>query len=397
MTEYNEEWVMARTNRNHGLEPLRKVLAKHHNPQDQIHTIHIAGTNGKGSVTNDLKEILMSQGYRVGMFTSPHLVEHRDRIRINDEWIGEEVFQQYLMEDIVEIEQEDLGMFEIDCLIAFRWFMEQKVDYALIECGLGGRLDNTNVIRHPDLEIVTTIAYDHMNILGNRIQQIAFEKAGIMQENTVCLIGQLPKETIPVFTRRANRKHASLVKCPKFIDRGKQKFAFDGDEYKLSSLANYQKYNASLALEGAKLLGINIHTDIVKKALYQAQWAGRFEVIPGRPMLVLDGAHNPEGIAALIKSCKELPHPLTIVFSALKDKPGQVMARMLKENCDRLLITQFSGTRADTLVGLSIDGVECVPSWQEAIETAKKDTKEEGCILITGSLYFISLARAYTM
>jgi dihydrofolate synthase/folylpolyglutamate synthase len=397
MTEYNEEWVMSRRNPNHGLAPLKRVLGAIGDPQDALHTIHIAGTNGKGSVTNDLKEILKAHGYKVGMFTSPHLVSHRDRIRINDNWISEEEFQKYLDAYLDAILREDLGMFEIDCLIAFAWFKDQKVDYALIECGLGGRLDNTNVIAHPELAVVTTVAYDHMNILGSRLPQIAFEKAGIIQKRTVCLVGALPQKVLPVFMHRAERMQASLVQCPPFYSHGPRRLYFDHDEYELSSLAEYQKYNAALALEGAKLLGIDIHTDLTKQALYNAHWAGRFEIVNRKPLIILDGAHNEEGMHALIASMQQLPHPITAVFSALKDKPGQAMAQMLKENCDRLIITQFAGTRADSLHHLMIDGSEAEMTWQDAIEKAKRETVLEGSIVITGSLYFISLARKYLM
>lgn len=395
MTIYNEEWVMSRKNRNHGLLPIKHILASAGNPQDAIHTIHVAGTNGKGSVTNNLAEILMAHGYKVGMFTSPHLVSHRDRIRINGEWISEDVFHQYLMAHVDAIEQEDLGMFEIDCLIAFLWFKDQHVDYAVIECGLGGRLDNTNVITKPDLEIITTIAYDHMNILGSRLQQIAFEKAGIIQKNTTCVLGYLPEKVFPVFAYKAVRSHANLVHCPAFDDIGGQSLRFDHEIYTLSSLASYQKRNAALALESAKLLGINIHTDLTKQALHNASWAGRFEVMGKQPMTIVDGAHNEEGMRALIASFPCLPRPLTVVFSALKDKPGQAMAELLQANCDRLIITQFTNARADTVEGLSIPHAETISSWQEAVDTARRETNLDGSVVITGSLYFVSLVRAY--
>lgn len=393
MTDYNEEWVMSRKNRNHGLGPIKRVLAKLGNPQDAVHTVHIAGTNGKGSVTNDLKEILMAHGYKVGMFTSPHLVSHRDRIRINDTWISEEVFHQYLMENIKDVEEEDLGMFEIDCLIAFAWFAEEKVDYALIECGLGGRLDNTNVIARPDLSIITTIAYDHMNILGNRLEQIAFEKAGIIQKNTTCLLGYLPSQVYPVIARRSDRIHAKMVCCPGYDDLGREELRFDHDTYRLSSLASYQKKNAAVALEAAELLGVNIHDPFTKDALYEAQWAGRFEIVQKDPLVILDGAHNEEGMKALIGSFAKLPRPITVVFSALKDKPGQTMAELLKENSNRLLVTQFTNPRADALAGLEVPGCETFASWQEAVKTACIETPSSGSVVITGSLYFVSLAR----
>lgn len=395
MTMYDEEWVMSRKNRNHGLLPIKRVLAQLGDPQDSVQTVHIAGTNGKGSVTNYLKEILMAQGYTVGMFTSPHLVSHRDRIRINDDWIPAETFQKYLMENIDAVEKEDLGMFEIDCLIAFLWFKDQHVDYALIESGLGGRLDNTNVILHPQLEIITTIAYDHMNILGSRIQQIAFEKAGIIQPDTTCVLGYLPSCVKQVICRHGARVHASVVSCPSFDDLSDRLLRFDHDVYEISSLASYQKNNAALALESAWLLGIPIHNEIIKQALCRAHWAGRFEIVSRDPLVVLDGAHNEEGMRALISSFDKLPHPRTVVFSALKDKPGMAMAELLKENCDHLIVTQFANARADTLEGLKVDGCQTMSNWKEAVNTACRDTDAAGSVVITGSLYFISLVRAY--
>ena len=165
------EWVMQRKNRYHGLSPLRKACEKIGNPQDDLKIVHIAGTNGKGSTTNYLKDILIANGYKTGTFTSPHLIDHRDRIRINDAWIPEDKFLYYLNRYMDLILEYDLGMFEIDEMICFAWMKEEKVDYLLLETGLGGRLDNTNIIEHPVLEIITTIGFDHMNVLGNRLDR----------------------------------------------------------------------------------------------------------------------------------------------------------------------------------------------------------------------------------
>ena len=390
--QIDEQWVMSRTNRNHGLLPLKTVLSKANNPQDQIHTVHIAGTNGKGSTTNYLKEILMAHGYKVGMFTSPHLITHRDRIRINNNYISEEQFQKYLNYYQQDILAYDLGMFEIDCLIAFTYFKEEHVDIALIETGLGGRLDNTNVIAKPDLEIITTIGYDHMQLLGNRLRQIAFEKAGIIQPNSTCVLGYLDSEVLQVIHRVGMRKQANVISCPKYKSDALQSFIFDGDCYELGTLAQYQKANASLALESAYILGINIHDDLTKQAIKQANWLGRFEVMSKEPYIIIDGAHNEEGIRALVSSLQNLPRPVTILFSALKDKPGRKMATSLKHNCDQLIITQFEGVRADTVADLNVDGCKIIKSWKEALSYSIEQAKE-GTLVITGSLYFISIVR----
>ena len=395
MDNYNEEWVMSRRNPNHGLKPIREILKKAGNPQDQIRIVHVAGTNGKGSTCCYLQHILMSQGYRVGMFTSPHLVTHRDRIRINDSFITHEAFEEYLhmyLDDILEL---NLGMFEIDTLIAYTWFRDQKVDYAVIECGLGGRLDNTNVIKKPELSVITTVAYDHMNILGSRIQQISNEKAGIFMPESRAVTGRLNPHAWNVIGKRAQRIHCALTTMPAFYSRGKQKFSFEGDVYQLSTSAQYQKANASLALYCAKMLGVNIHTDTVRKAVMNTSWPGRFETVKKHPWIILDGAHNEEGMHALEASMQDLPHPLIVVFSALKDKPGMKMARSYLKRSDHLIVTHFDNQRADTLKDLSPEGAEVMEDWKKALSKVEKEAGEQGCIVVTGSLYFISLVREY--
>lgn len=395
MREYNEEWVMSRRNPNHGLKPVRDILKEAGNPQDQIRTIHVAGTNGKGSTCCYLQHILMSQGYRVGMFTSPHLVTHRDRIRIDDAYISHEEFETYLHRYLDAILKQNLGMFEIDTLIAFTWFRDQKVDYAIIECGLGGRLDNTNVIRKPELSVITTVAYDHMNILGSRIQQIANEKAGIFMSESRAVCGRLNEDAMNIVRCRAVRNHCALSIVPEWHTRGKKRFFFDHDIYQLSTEAEYQKANASLALYCAKMLGVNIHSEKVKQVVMNTLWAGRFETVGEHPRIILDGAHNGEGTEALLQSIRNLPHPLIIVFSALKDKPGRKMAEAYQKACDHLIVTHFDNQRADTLADLKPSGAESIMDWKEAIGKAERLAGKDGCVVITGSLYFISLAREF--
>ena len=388
------EWVMARHSRSHGLLPIRTVMKKYGDPQDQIQVIHVAGTNGKGSTVNYLRDILMALGYKVGTFTSPHLEHHFDRIRINGSWITEERFNAYLEEIMDDIEELDLGMFEIDTVISLRWFYEQKVDYAILECGIGGRLSNTNIMKKPVLNVITTIGYDHVNLLGSRIEQIAFEKAGIIMPNTNCAMGFLLPQAENVIRHTAYARHAA-VSSPKrwYRDDGEHAFVYRGHSYTIQG-GGYQKHNAALALHGIWLLGLDIGSEKVREAVAASQWKGRFETMSQDPLIVIDGAHNEEGIRALCASAASLPRPLRIVFSALRDKPGRKMAQMLKDSCDRLYITRFEFYRADTVAGLSVDGAETVDDWQEAIQKAVSFAAD-GSTLITGSLYFISVVREY--
>lgn len=392
LDKYTEEWVMSRRNLNHGLSPLKNVLQSCGNPQDKIRCIHIAGTNGKGSTTNYLKDILVSQGYKVGMFTSPHLMTHRDRIRINDTWIAESVFHQYLLKYCDVIEENQLGMFEIDTLIAYNWFYDEKVDYALIETGLGGRLDNTNVIACPALCVITSIGFDHMQILGTRMQQIAFEKAGIMMHGSKCIVGHIPCSARQVIQRFAFRKHAMIIPLSDYYKTGKQTFRFGGDIYQIATKAQYQMHNASLALLAAEILGVNIHSDIVKRAVKDSKWLARYETVCESPRVIIDGAHNEEGIRALCASVKNEPKPIICVYSALKDKEVHKMGQYLKQACQTLIVTQFENERAGCAEDLYVDGALIEKSYVSAIQRAMK-LCQNGTVVITGSLYFISEVR----
>ncbi|MBR4162011.1 MAG: bifunctional folylpolyglutamate synthase/dihydrofolate synthase [Solobacterium sp.] len=387
------EWVMQRKNRYHGLSPLKKACEKIGNPQNDLKIVHIAGTNGKGSTTNYLKDILIANGYKTGTFTSPHLIDHRDRIRINDAWIPEEKFLYYLNRFMDLILEYDLGMFEIDELICFAWMKEEKVDYLLLETGLGGRLDNTNIIEHPVLEIITTIGFDHMNVLGNRLSQIAFEKAGIIKPYSRCAIGFLNEKAIPVIQKNAWRKHASVIPVNTYRPLSANMFVWQKESYKIQG-ASYQKRNACLALHAAWLLGMDVKTEKIKEAVYTSKWLGRFEKVHEHPLVILDGAHNEEGVLALIESMKNLPRPLTVLFSALKDKPAKKMAILLEKNCDHLIVTHFENQRSGDEKDFAVKNAKIIHDWQKAVNECLEQSQENVTIVITGSLYFISLVRA---
>ena len=387
---FDENWVMRRRNPNHGLEPIRQVLARHGNPQNDLKFIHVAGTNGKGSVCCYIRDVLMAHGYRTGMFTSPHLIHHFDRITIDGKWITKDEYQHILdacIDDIIEL---NLGMFEIALLIALLHFKKQKTDYVVLECGLGGRLDNTNVIPSPVISVITTIGSDHAALLGNRVQQVAFEKAGIIREHVPVCVGLVSRKTRGVIASVANRKHAPITFMKQVQVTGQNAFKYDHDVYELSSAAFYQKENALLALRVLKSIGIDIHDDATKQALHESSWKGRFEKVGTHPAIYLDGAHNKEGIEALVRNYSGLNRPVITVFSALKDKPGRWMASKLSQVSDELIITSINNGRFDSMDSLSIDGAVMVADENQAVDQAVKLAGENGTVVICGSLYFIS-------
>lgn len=387
---FDENWVMRRRNPNHGLEPIRQALARHGNPQNDLKFIHVAGTNGKGSVCCYIRDVLMAHGYRTGMFTSPHLIHHFDRITIDGKWITKDEYQHILDASIDDIIELNLGMFEIALLIALLHFKKQKTDYVVLECGLGGRLDNTNVIPSPVISVITTIGSDHAALLGNRVQQVAFEKAGIIREHVPVCVGLVSRKARGVIASVANRKHAPITFMKQVQVTGQNAFKYDHDVYELSSAAFYQKENALLALRVLKSIGIDIHDDATKQALHESRWKGRFEKVGTHPAIYLDGAHNKEGIEALVRNYSGLNRPVITVFSALKDKPGRWMASKLSQVSDELIITSINNGRFDSIDSLSIDGAVMVADENQAVDQAVKLAGENGTVVICGSLYFIS-------
>lgn len=387
------EWVMSRRGHTHDPEGMKKILAEAGDPQKYFDCVHVTGTNGKGSFVNYLSDMLAVSGKKTGMFTSPHMICHRDRIRINGKWIPEEKFLLYVNRYYDLIVREKMTMFEIDVLIAFSWYRDEQVDIAVIECGLGGRYDSTNVLERTVLAVITTIGFDHMDRLGNTLGKIAWHKAGIIPENGKILTGDVPAEALSVIENEAAAKHAQLLRLPGYHDGGIRELVYRNETFKLSTDAVYQTENAALALRAAEELGIDIHDPAVKEALFSSTWTGRFETVSYSPRVILDGAHNPHGISALIRSMQHLNHPLIVVFSALRDKQGKEMAGMLEKACDELIVTEFEMYRADTAEDLAEGGGIVISDWKEAVETAKKKAGKTGTVVITGSLYFISTVR----
>ncbi|MEA5026950.1 MAG: folylpolyglutamate synthase/dihydrofolate synthase family protein [Erysipelotrichaceae bacterium] len=370
------------------------------NPQWQLKCLHVAGTNGKGSVTNYLRSILQQAGYRVGTFTSPHLIVHNDRIRINDVYISDEELLSIANEHDQFWKDYDLSMFEIDMVISILYFLRQRVDYVVYEVGMGGRLDPTNII-HALASVIVNIGFDHMEYLGDTLDKIAYEKAGIIKENGLVFTAEDKPVCLQVFQETALAKHARLMAIEPITSwhlDDKIHFSYrDYPDIVLNTRALYQIKNAALALEVSDYLRkkdiIRLTRKDIIDGLASAFWKGRFEVVAQHPLVVIDGAHNEHGIKALLPSLESLPRPLGIVFSALKDKQYHAMIEDLKTCGDEIIITQFDNQRSTTARVLAEGlNVTVIDVYQEAISYALKKYAG-GSVLITGSLYFISLVR----
>ena len=391
--EEAEQWVLGRKSILVYYEPFARAMHMLGNPHNGLSYLHVAGTNGKGSTCRFLYDICRKQYPKVGLYTSPHLENIRDRIRINDQWIPEEVFLRYVNEHMDVIEACNLGMVGICSMMCFLWFQEEQVDLAILEVSMGGRYDTTNVIQNPLVSVITSISYDHMNFLGNTLQEIAGEKAGIIKENCPVVLGRLPEEADEVIAAYAETMHAPLKRFPESFSETEDGFVLEGIQYAIASDISYQKRNGAVALCAAREIGIDITSESVKESMRDSIWPGRYEVIQCHPKIILDGAHNPEGIEALCEASAAEAQPKIAVFSALKDKQGQKMRQQLEEAFDEVITTGFSHDRADSTDHL---GGGCViADWKDAIEAAVQKAGEHGTVIITGSLYFISAIRAF--
>lgn len=391
------DYTMNRMNRGRfSLDHFKTLMERLGSPQLQLKTVHIAGTNGKGSTTNYLRSILQSSGLKVGTFTSPYLEVHNDRIRINDQFIEDEQLLHYGNRFADLIEENNLSMFEIDMLIATFYFLEQNVDIALFEVGLGGRLDATNVIM-PLVSLITTIGYDHMEILGDTLERISIEKAGIIKRAVPLITSEDKQACVEEFKKICIERDAPFhsIKEAKNIQlRGGIFFDYESLPIYLNTSALYQIKNASLAIEASFYLRnyFEINTEDMINGLKDTQWKGRFELISKTPHIIIDGAHNTHGITALIESAKHLPRPLIIVFSALKDKETDAMLDGLLAIADEVIVTEFDFYRAASLDILNHGHVLAIKNNHEAIAKGI-ELSSGGTCLITGSLYFISQVR----
>ena len=382
-----------------GLSALKEAMEILGNPQFDIPSVHIAGTNGKGSTTNFLRSVLQTAGYRVGTFTSPHLEVHNDRIRINDIFISDAKLLELANRYHTFIVEHGLTMFEIDTLIAAIYFKEAKIDIALYEVGLGGRLDATNIIL-PQLCLITNIGMDHMEYLGDTLEAIAGEKAGIIKADVPLITAENKEECLSVFREvcRQTNSQFEMTYDPVLINSQADAVTFIARGYTitLQGPALYQMKNASLALDAAlklRQIGWIINDQDIVSGLANTLWKGRFEVVHRNPTIILDGAHNEHGIQAILSSVQTLPRPVIAVFTALKDKKSQGMLEKLLQVCDKIIVTEFSYYRKAKAVDLAGNlPVEVIVDPLTALREGLRLAKT-GSLLITGSLYFISDVR----
>lgn len=306
------------------------LLANHlNNPEERFKTVHIAGTNGKGSTSHMLASVLQEAGYKVGLYTSPHLKDFRERIKINGQEIEEAYVVQFVEANKSFFETNALSFFEMTVGLAFQYFAEEQVDIAIIEVGLGGRLDSTNIIT-PEVSVITNIGLDHTQFLGNSLEAIAKEKGGIIKYNVPVVIGETQEETKSVFNTIANEQHASITFADSIVS----------ETYKSDLIGNYQEKNIKTVLQSVKQLqnkGFHVSDEALKHGLLNVVkntgLLGRWQILQLQPKVICDTAHNTAGLKYTIKQLLEEPYnALHIVFGVVNDKDLSTIVDLLPKH-----------------------------------------------------------------
>ena len=372
------------------IESFRRILEELGIDTKQKNMIHIAGTNGKGSTVNYLRSILNAHGYHAGTFTSPYMIKHNDRIRIDDHPISDEDLLALINKYESVIEEKNLSMFEIDVLIMLDYFSTHDLDYRIIECGIGGANDKTNVI-WPIISAITNIGNDHLDQIGPSLYDVINEKMGIIKEGQYFITSEVEGTVLARLQEQCDAMGATMVVVPEYqlslaIGRA-------GQNVRLAARLTGWKI-ARLALTIANKL-ITLDSETTEKAIESAVWYGRFEMmtVAGR-QVILDGAHNTDGIKALLSTVQYVRTEDTVfIFSGLKDKDVDEMIELIDEAGYPIYLTSFNDERASDLVGYrSFSTVTVVPHFAEAIKVALLKHDQ---LVITGSLHFISSVRKY--
>lgn len=307
------------------------LLAEHlGHPEKQLRCIHVAGTNGKGSTSHLLASVLMEAGYKVGLYTSPHLKDYRERITINGEPISEAYVVEFITKNKPFFETHNLSFFEMSVGLAFDYFVQEEIDIAVIEVGMGGRLDSTNIIT-PLISVITNIGLDHTQFLGDTLEAIAFEKAGIIKNNIPVVIGEYVPETKPVFTAKAKETHSELYFASDLVE----------EDYPCGLLGDYQFYNKKTVIQTLRVLQekelLQFSEDAIKKGFLKVidntHLQGRWQQLSANPKIICDTAHNAHGLTVVMEQLKkEKYNQLHLVLGVVNDKKLDDILILLPKN-----------------------------------------------------------------
>ena len=392
-----------------------RLMERLGNPQDKLAVLHVAGTNGKGSVCNLCANALAEAGYKTGLYTSPFVLDFRDRFQINGEMIPKAAFAAYTQRVRQEIEALNaegvhISEFEAITALAFLWFAEEGCDFVVLEVGLGGRFDATNLVKKPRVCGIVSLSLDHVNILGDTIEKIAYEKAGIIKEGVPCCC--YPKQhpaAEAVLRQAAADRHApfrkpsadalTITRC----DWRGGAFTYGGVDYTLKLVGEHQFYNALTALamlEELQKQGVSLPTEAIRRGFAKTAFPGRFEILNDHPLVIDDGAHNEEGTAALARTLSAIPKEKYLLMGMLADKDYEDSLAHLGRVADHLFCVPVDSPRALPPEKFAQSArkycrdVRVFQSREEAVDAVFPLLGKDDLLLGCGSLYLVGSLRA---
>jgi dihydrofolate synthase/folylpolyglutamate synthase len=388
-----------------GLENITCFLEYLGNPQKKLKAFHIAGSNGKGSTASFIASILIEFGYKVGLYTSPHFVKFNERIQINKKFIPDDYLAKFVTDYNDYIDEKKLTFFEVTTAIAFKYFSEQKVDYAVIETGLGGRLDATNVL-NPLAVLITSISLEHTAILGSTIKDIAREKAGIIRNTTEVFTGRLSEDAENVIETKCRETNSKWYKIEDYvIAKGSMLELYteeiELDDWSIPLRGQYQKFNAALA--GLAVSKVLLKDDLktisrgIRNVVKNTCLQGRFEYYSKKPDIIFDSAHNPEGIDNFLTEFKKDANKYSkrvLLFGVMKDKAIKGMLSNLNNSFDEIHITQVNVDRSSKIEELQDIAdelkINVLPERNPAGFTKEFNNRAASdCLVVLGSMYLI--------
>lgn len=384
---------------------IKKILAKLGNPQDQVKTVHITGTNGKGSTSYYLATLLKKAGQKTGLFVSPYVYRFNERIQLNNQDISDQDLVKAankVQAAFEEIQKEDndfsLVTFEYEVAIAFVYFADQKCDYAVIEVGIGGEHDKTNVIT-PEASIITTIGLDHEQIIGPTIQDIAREKSGIIKRNRPVVLGNVPQEVLPILKQKAEKEQAPLYQLGRdFEVKLDEQIVYSDNEHELAFKLRPQVegFDIAIAVRTFFLLDLPLTNEKVEQAIDQTVIPGRYQVLQTKPLIILDGAHNIQAMTNLLETVHQLVEKsqghLHALVTMMKDKDLEQVFALFKQN-DDVLLTTLDYPRVAKQNDFPIDvqrRYNYERDYQRGFTTLKNKMADNDILLVTGSFYLVS-------
>lgn len=402
-----------------GLHNIGVLLKLMGDPQKKLKFVHVAGTNGKGSTTAFISSILTEAGYKTGVFISPYIQRFTERMRIGSEEISRDElaeitgFVKENVDKMIAMGENHPTEFEIVTAIAFEYFYRNNCDVVVLEVGLGGRFDSTNIIDTPLVAVITTISFDHTDRLGNTLPQIAFEKAGIIKPGGTVVIYSQGAEVEQVFEKACEERGARLYKTD-FSELTLHEFGIDGQTFslgqykdlKIGLLGKHQIYNAATSVNAVMHLrdkGFEISEAALRRGLLKAKWPGRFEVVSREPAVIIDGAHNAEGARMLRSTLDEYfpGRPVTFIMGVLSDKDYDLMMKTVLPGCKRLFAITINSPRALSAPDLAKNArkycknVQVSDTIEGALRTCIETASQDEVICAFGSLYYIGEVRSF--